>query len=117
MDVSTLASAAAQIIVATINKTSDGAVQKVGSDIVDFLKKQFQGRLQIESAKPEALEADILSKAERDPKFREDLARLVSQYEQIKSNSPHISQSGVNINVNHNTGKVTGQENTFFRFR
>jgi hypothetical protein len=80
---------------------------------------RFQGKLQIEKSEPKLLEAAILSEAEWDRKFQEDLERLVAHYQQIQ-NSSNVSQStesGVNINVDKNSGTVVGQQigQQFFR--
>ncbi|HIK13357.1 MAG TPA: hypothetical protein IGS52_24375 [Oscillatoriaceae cyanobacterium M33_DOE_052] len=120
MDVSQLALSTIKILQAISDKALDGALGKIGSDLVDFLNKKFQGRFQIKGAKPEVLEAEILREAQGDNKFCEELERLVREYHhrERESNSPNISQSGVNISVNNNTGKVTGQEiNNFFRHK
>ena len=119
MELSLLALQAAKIAIWALDKTSGGALEKAGADVLDLLRKKFQGKLQIsKEAQPQQLQAQILGEAERDKRFHEDLHRLVSWYQKIESNSSfsQSTQSGVSISVNTNTGKVTGQEiNNFFR--
>lgn len=121
MDLSVLALEAVKIVLYALDKTTGGALEKAGADILDFLKARFQGRLQLESAKeePKLLEAVIVSEGESDKRFQEELERLVTHYQQIQ-NTSHVSQntqSGVNLNVNNNPGKVIGQQigQQFFR--
>jgi hypothetical protein len=119
MELSVLVSQAVNIALWAIDKASDGALGKAGADVLGFLTKRFQGKLQIEKSEPKLLEAAILSEAEWDRKFQEDLERLVTRYQQVQ-NSSHVSQStesGVNINVDKNSGTVVGQKigQQFFR--
>ncbi|PSB17247.1 hypothetical protein C7B65_19050 [Phormidesmis priestleyi ULC007] len=119
MELSVLTLQAVNIALYTIDKVSGGALEKAGADVLDFLSKRFQGKLQIEKSESKLLEAAILSEAERDRKFQEDLERLVTHYQHIQSTS-HVSQStesGVNLNVDKNSGTVVGQqiEQKFFR--
>ncbi|MBW4683052.1 MAG: hypothetical protein KME19_23650 [Microcoleus vaginatus WJT46-NPBG5] len=116
---SVLALQAAKITLWAIDKTSGGALEKAGADILEFLTKKFQGKLQIKESGQKLLEAAILSEAECDQKFQENLERLVTQYQQIQSTS-HVSQnteSGVNLNLGSNSGTVIGQQigQQFFR--
>lgn len=114
MALSVLALQAANIALWALDKVSGGALEKAGADVLEFLTKRFQGKLQIRGAKPELLGAAILSEAEQDEEFQKNLERLVNQY-QITQNNP-VSQntkSGVNINVGSNPGTVIGQQ--FFR--
>ncbi len=122
MDLSVLASLAVEIVIKAINTATDGALEKVGADLLDFLKTRFQDRLQIEEAReePKILEAAILSEAKSDKTFRKDLERLVTQYQHIQktSNVSQNTESGVNLNVDSNTGTVIGQQirqQQFFR--
>ncbi|MBG1239858.1 hypothetical protein [Nostoc sp. NZL] len=115
MELSVLALQAVNISLWAIDKVSGGALEKAGADVLGFLAKRFQGKLQIDKSESKLLEAAILSEAEWDSKFQEDLERLVTHYQQIQ-NSSHVSQStesGVNINVDKNPGTVVGQQ--FFR--
>lgn len=119
MELSVLALQAVNIALYAISKVSDGALEKAGADVLGFLAKRFQGKVQIDKSEPKLLEAAILSEAAWDSKFKEDLERLVTHYQQIQS-FPHISQttkSGVNINVDKNSGMVVGQQigQQFFR--
>lgn len=112
MELSLLALWASNIALWTIDKASGGALEKAGADVLDILKKRFQGTLQIEHSEPKLLEAAILSEAEQDKKFQEDLERLVKQYQNIQ-NTSSVSQStksGVNVNVDSNSGTVIGQQ-------
>lgn len=119
MELSVLALQAATIALWVIDKVSGGALEKAGANVLDFLEKRFQDKLQIKGSEPKLLEAAILSEAECDKKFQEELQRLVAQYQQIQSTS-HVSQnneSGVNVNVDNNPGTVIGQQirNQIFR--
>ncbi|MBD2035994.1 hypothetical protein H6F76_13295 [Leptolyngbya sp. FACHB-321] len=118
MELSVLALQAANIALWAIDKVSGGALEKAGADVLEFLTKSFQGRLQIRGAKPELLEAAILSEAEWDREFQKDLEKLVNQYQQVQNNSvSQNTESGVNINVASNPGTVIGQQigQQFFR--
>lgn len=118
MELSALVLQAINIALYSIDKVSGGALEKAGADVLGFLVKRFQGKLQIGKSELKLLEATILSEAEQDRKFREDLERLVTHYQQIQ-NSSHVSQntkSGVNINVDKNSGTVVEQiGDRFFR--
>jgi hypothetical protein len=119
MELSVLALQAVNIALWAIDKASGGALEKAGADVLGFLAKRFQGKLQIDQSEPKLLEAAILSEAEWDSKFQQDLERLVTHYQQIQTSS-HVSQnteSGVNINVDENSGTVVGQQigQQFFR--
>jgi hypothetical protein len=87
-------------------------LEKAGADVRDFLMQRLQGKLEIRESKPKLLEAAILSEAEWDKRFQEDLERLVNKYQQIQS-----TESGVNVNINSNSGTVIGQQigHKFFR--
>ncbi len=121
MDLSVLALQAVNIVMYLLDKSTGGALEKAGADVLEFLKARFQGRLQLERAKeePKLLEAAIVSEAESDKRFQEDLERLVTQYQQTQniSNVSQTTQSGVNLHVNHNPGTVIGQQidKQFFR--
>lgn len=121
MDLSVLALQAVNIAIYALDKATGGALDKAGADVFDFLKARFQGRLQLEMAKeePKLLEAAILSEAEFDKRFHEDLERLITQYQQIQttSNVSQNTKSGVNIKVDNNPGRVIGQQigQQFFR--
>ncbi|MEH1889185.1 MAG: hypothetical protein V7K92_06855 [Nostoc sp.] len=114
MDLSVLALQAVNIVLYALDKATGGALEKAGADVLDFLKARFQGRFQLEKAKqePKLLEAALVSEAESDKTFQEDLERLVTQYQQIQntSNVSQNTQSGVNLNVNNNPGTVIGQQ-------
>jgi hypothetical protein len=59
-----------------------------------------------------------VSEAEWDGAFRNNLEKLVNQYQQIQNNSiSQNTQSGVNVNVGNNPGTVIGQKigQQFFR--
>lgn len=112
MELSILVSQGVNIALWVIDKASGGALEKAGADVLDLLTKRFQGKFQIKGSDRKLLEAAILSEAECDKKFQEDLKKLVNQYQQIQ-NTSHVSQStesGVNINVDNNSGKVIGQQ-------
>ena len=119
MELSVLALQAASIALWAIDKVSGGVLDKAGADVLDFLTRRFQGKLQIKGSEPKLLEAAILSEAEWDKNFQEDLQRLINQYQQIQSTSDvsQSTESGVNINVGSNPGTVVGQQigQQFFR--
>jgi hypothetical protein len=121
MDLSVLALKAVSIALYVIDKTTGGALEKAGENVLGFLMARFEGKLKIDKFKeePKILEAAIVSEAESDKQFQKDLERLVTQYQQIQnsSNVSQITQSGVNQNINNNSGTVIGQQigQQFFR--
>lgn len=120
MELSFLALQAVNIVLYAIDKTSGGALEKAGGEVLDFLSRRFQGKLQIDQSHPKLLEAAILSEAESDQTFQADLEKLVTHYYQQIQNTSNVSQnteSGVNVNVQGNSGTVVGQqiEQKFFR--
>ena len=119
MELSVLALQAVNIILYAIDKTSGGALEKAGGDVLDFLSRRSHGKLQIDQSHPKLLEAAILSEAESDKNFQADLEKLVNHYQQVQntSNVSQHTQSGVNINVPGNSGTVVGQQikQSFFR--
>lgn len=113
MVLSVLALEATNIVLSILNKATDGAIEKAGADLFDFLKARFQGRFRLEEAKaePKILEAAIVSEAESDKRFQEDLEKLVARYQKTQNISVSQStESGVNLNVNDNSGTVIGQQ-------
>jgi hypothetical protein len=114
MELSVLAFEAGKIALHVIDKVSDGALGKAGSDVLDFLSKKLQGKLKIEKSQPKLLEAAILSEAKQDKDFREELERLVAHYQQIQniSNVSQSTTSGVNVNLGSNSGTFVGQQIT-----
>lgn len=104
-----------------LDKATGGALEKAGVDVMEFLKARFRGRLNLEQAREESklLEAAIVSEAQQDVKFREDLEKLITEFQQVQniSNVSQNTQSGVNVNVNSNPGTVIGQkiDQQFFR--
>ncbi len=119
MDISALAAQAVTIVLYALDKATGGALEKAGTDILDFLKTRFRGRVSLDKAKQEYrfLEAAIIDESRLDRQFKEDLERLVTQFQQIQSvenisNVTQNTQSGVNLNVNSNTGTVIGQQTT-----
>lgn len=118
MELSILALQAVNITLWALDKASGGALEKAGGDVLEFLTKRFQDKLKIKESDPKLLEAAILSEAEWDKKFHEDLERLVNQYRQIQNSSvSQNTESGVNVNVTDNSGTVIGQQigQQFFR--
>ncbi len=123
MELSILALKAVEISLWALDKASGGALEKAGGDVLSFLADKFQGRLQIQGSNSTLLEAAILSEAEQDKKFQEDLDRLVTQFHQIQNinNVSQTTSSGVNMNVPNNSGTAIGQQtinnvnNDFFR--
>jgi hypothetical protein len=117
MELSVLALQAVNIALFATDKIAGGALEKIGAEILDLLRRRFHGRLTLEEAvrEPKLLEAAIISESEHDKTFQRELEQLVSHYHQVQ-NSFNMSGSGVQVNVTTNTGKVTGQEiNNFFR--
>jgi hypothetical protein len=121
MDLSVLALQAVKIVLSLLDQVKDGAIEKGGADFLDFLKARFLGKVNLDRAKeePKLLEAAIVSEAQLDNQFKEDLEKQVTQFKQIQSNSSvtQNTRSGVNLNVDHNTGTVIGQQidKQFFR--
>ncbi len=122
MELTVLAAEAVRITIYMLDKATGGALEKAGADVLDLLKKKFQGRFKLEQAKekPKLLEATIISEAQLDKSFQENLERLVTQFKQIQNNSSEVFQnteSGVNVNVTNNPGTVIGQQigQQFFR--
>lgn len=122
MDLSLLAVQAVKVTLYVLDKATGGALEKAGADVVEFLKARFLGRLNLDQAKeePKLLEAAIVSEAQQDAKFQEDLASLIARFQQVQniSNVSQSTQSGVNVNVNSNPGTVIGQnieKQEFFR--
>ena len=112
MELSLLAVQAVKIALYTADKATGGALEKAGANVLDFLTKRFRDRLQVKESAPKLLEATIISEAQSDRKFQEELEKLVSQYQQAQ-NFNQVSQSteaGVNINVGSNSGSVVGQQ-------
>ncbi len=112
MELSLLALQAVKIALHATDKATGGALEKAGANVLDFLTKRFQDQLQVKKSESKLLEAAIVSKAESDQKFQEDLEKLVVHYHQVQS-SNHVSQNtetGVNINVPNNSGNVVGQQ-------
>lgn len=113
MELSVLALQATNIVLSILNKATDGAIEKAGADLFDFLRGRFQGRFRLEEAKsePKILEAAIVSEAESDRRFQEDLEKLVARYQKTQNISVSQStESGVNLSVNDNSGTVIGQQ-------
>jgi len=111
MELSVLASQAVEIVLWAIDKTSVGALGKAGANVLEFLTKRFQGKLQISKSQSNQLEAAILSEAQDDNKFREELESLVNQYQKVQSTSVfQNTESGVNSFINNNSGTFIGQQ-------
>ncbi|MEM6256168.1 MAG: hypothetical protein AAF821_24910 [Cyanobacteria bacterium P01_D01_bin.156] len=119
MELSALSEQAVKIALWSLEKASGGALSKVGSEILNLLVKQFQGKLDIGESQPKVLEAEVVSEAEWNQEFRKELEKLVNQYQQIQNNSSvsQNTESGVNINAENNSGTVIGQQidNRLFR--
>jgi hypothetical protein len=119
MDMPALAAQAVTIVLYTLDKATGGALEKAGADVLDFLKARFRGRVRLDKAKQDQryLEAVIIDEARLDRQFKEDLERLVTQFRQIQSvqnfsNNTQNTNTGVNLNVNSNTGTIIGQQTT-----
>ncbi len=109
MGLSLLAAQAVKIALYAIDNVTGGALEKAGANVLTFLTKRFQDRLQIEKSESTLLKAAIISEASSDEKFKEELESLVTNYYQIE-NSSQVSQkteSGVNMNVQNNSGNVS----------
>jgi hypothetical protein len=87
MDLSSLTDQAVIIALYTIDKAAGGALEKASADVLDFLKSRFRGRVSIDQAKQnkELLEAVIVEEARLDQQFKNDLERLVTQFQQVQS--------------------------------
>ncbi|WP_121971666.1 hypothetical protein [Leptolyngbya sp. BC1307] len=112
MELSLLALEAVKIVSYVANKATDGALEKAGANLLDFLSKRFRGRLAVQSTESRRLEAAIISEAESNPAFKSELEKLVVNYQQIQSTN-YITQNtekGVNINAANNAGTVVGQQ-------
>lgn len=108
MGPSLLAAQAVKIALYALDNVTGGALEKAGANILTFLTKRFQDRLQIGKSESQLLEAAIISEASSDKEFQAELEKLVMNYSQIE-NSTQISQStesGVNVNVQSNSGAI-----------
>ena len=78
MEISVLALEAVNIVLSTLDKATGGALEKAGADVFDFLKARFNGRFEFKQVEKERdiLKAAIVSEANRDKRFQEDLERL-----------------------------------------
>jgi ferredoxin len=119
MDLSSLAAQAVTIVLYTIDKAAGGALEKASADVLDFLKSRFRDRVSIDQAKQDRkfLEAAIIDEAQLNKEFKEDLEKLVTQFQQVPSvqNTSTVTQnagSGVNLSVNSNTGTIIAQQTT-----
>lgn len=122
MELTILAAEATRIAFYVIDKATGGALEKAGADVLDFLRKRFHGRLTISQADNNGgvLQAAIVSEAIRDQSFQDNLEKLVAQFNQIQNKAPQVNQntqSGVNVNINDNSGTFIGQQigQQFFR--
>jgi ferredoxin len=118
MDLSTFAAQAVTIILYSLDKATDGALEKAGADILDFLKARFRGRVSLDNPNQDRkyLEATIIKEAKQDSQFKQDLERLIIQFQENKplqniSNFTQETQSGVNFNITHSPGSTfVGQQ-------
>lgn len=111
MELSVLALQAVNIALWAIDKSSGGALEKAGSDVLDFLRGKFQDKFQISDTPSERIKAAIISEAEHNERFKENLERLVTQYHQIyNANVTQSNSSGVNVNFNNSPGTNVGQQ-------
>jgi len=118
MLLSELATVTTGIALYVLDKTTGGALEEVGVQILRLLKAKFQGKPIIEKAKedPKLLEAAIITEASRDSNFRNNLETLVVKFQKIQNTSAKVIQntaSGVNINSERNQGTVIGQQQYF----
>ena len=112
MELTVLALQAVNIAMWAIDKASGGVLEKAGADVLDFLKHKFQNKLEIGSISPELVQAAIVSKAEQDERFKNELEGLVKQYHQVRgaSVSNQATNSGVNVNFNNSSGVNVDQQ-------
>lgn len=121
MGLTELAQAASTAVIWVLDKTAGGGLQQVGIQIFEFLKRRFEGKLQLEQAKenPELLNALIITEASSDNEFKESLEQLVIRFEQVQQQSGakviQNTTEGVNMNVDHNQGNMVGQQYNNFR--
>lgn len=107
-----LANATVNIVLYMLDKTTGGALEEVGVQILQYLKTQFQGTFKLDQVKkdPELLKAAILDKALENKNFKSDLEQLVINFQKIENNNANVIQnnnSGVNISANDSN--VIGQ--------
>ncbi|MDB9315262.1 hypothetical protein PN462_19260 [Spirulina sp. CS-785/01] len=121
LEAATLAKEAVQITLKVVNGITDGALQDIGSQIVQYLQVNIGGIFQLEQAQqnPEQLEATILSYTASDEELRKELNNLVEQYKQLeeKMGNPKIFQyapSGTNQH-HEGPGDNVNVKNQFFR--
>ncbi len=114
MSLSVLALEATSIVIQILSKVANGTLEKAGSDILDFLRARFEGRLKIEETvdTPQLLEAAIVSEAQLDSTFEENLEKLIERYQSIQKtySVSQSTESGVNLSVDENTGTIIGQK-------
>jgi hypothetical protein len=95
-----------------LNKVTDGALNEVGVQILQYLITKFQGNFQLDKVKedPGILEVTVLDKALKDQNFKNELEQLVLKFKKIDNQTAKViqnTQSGVNINAENS--KVVGQ--------
>lgn len=123
MGLAEIAAIATTAVISVVNQTLGGALQEVGTQIVQFLQSRFNDTLTIEQAKkePNDLKAAIVSEANKDPGFKDALEKLVINYEGLQKSQAQVNQNAiagsVNINVPNNSGSVTGIDQRTQSFR
>ncbi|MBD2099303.1 hypothetical protein [Leptolyngbya sp. FACHB-261] len=111
-----LAVATVKIVLDVLDKVTGGALEEVGTQLLQYLKTKLQGTLKLDKVRedPALLRATVLDRALEDKRFKSDLEQLVLKFQKLESNTAKTiqnNQSGVNINAENSN--VVGQQ--FFR--
>jgi hypothetical protein len=122
MELSQLAALTVSAVISVLNQTTGGALQEVGSQIVQFLQSRFKDRVNIQEAQEQTqlIEQAIIDESSADVQFKNTLEELLTKFNSIKniqagSNQNNFGNGNVNINAAGNQGKVTGIDKRTFR--
>ncbi|MEP0754294.1 hypothetical protein NDA03_18915 [Trichocoleus sp. Lan] len=107
-----LAAATVKILLGVLDKVTGGALEEVGTQILQYLQSKLQGNLRLDKVKeePSLLKATVLDKALNDKTFKNELEQLVFKFQKLENNTAKVNQttqSGVNINAENS--KIVGQ--------
>ncbi|MCT7979465.1 hypothetical protein [Laspinema olomoucense] len=123
MELSQLATLTVSAVISVLNQTTGGALQEVGSQIVQFLQSRFKDRMNIQEVQeqPKIIQQAIISESLADAQFRTALEDLITKFNSIKNQQPGYTQNNfgnLNINAAGNQGQVTGiDQSQNFHFR
>ncbi|MGB7060571.1 MAG: hypothetical protein WBD58_22910 [Geitlerinemataceae cyanobacterium] len=111
-----IAEKACELTYKALNHITEGGLEALGAEILQFLKKRLSIPVSLNQAQdsPEQLQAAILAQFRDDQSFKNDLEKIVLKYQKIEQTNSNVFQnteSGVNINAPNS--KVVGQQ--FFR--